>query len=161
MRRFRIVPLLLLGIALALLGVLAMNHIVDTWWPFDVARLDLVRATAEGRVDATAMMESANIEVVFAFLAAILVAVTGVALPLVDLLNRRFAKQMPGFLVILRQSMWIGFWVAFCTWLQMNRTLNGAVAALVAGVLMLFEFLLQLRTRTASASHPAGESGAH
>lgn len=160
MTRFRILPLLLLGMALALLGILAMNHIVDNWWPFDVARLDLVRATADGRVDANAIMEAANIEVVFAFLAAILVAVTGVALPIVDLLNQRFARQAPGFLVVLRQSMWIGFWVAFCTWLQMNRTLNWAVAALVAGVLVLFEFLLQLRARTASVSQPAGESGA-
>ena len=153
--RLGILPTLLLGLALLVLGVMAMNQIVDSWWPFNVERLDLVRATAEGRVDASTMMEVANLEVVIAFLAALLVAVTGIALPLADLLNRRFARRPVGFLVILRQSMWVGFWAAFCTWLQMNRTLNLAVAVLVAGVLILFEFLLQLRTRSAAVSQPA------
>ncbi len=155
--RLGILPTLIVGILLFVLGVLAMNHIVDTWWPFDVGRIDLVRATAEGRADATLLMQSANLEVMAAFLAALLAAVTGICLPIVDFLNRRFAKQPVGYLVVLRQSMWVGFWVAFCTWLQMNRTLNWAVAALVAGVLVLFEFLLQVRTRAATVA-PAGES---
>ena len=40
--------------------------------------------------------------------------------------------------------------MAFCLWLQMNRTLGVAVAALVAAVLILFEVVLQIRARAAS-----------
>jgi uncharacterized membrane protein (UPF0136 family) len=43
--------------------------------------------------------------------------------------------------------MWVGLWVAFCIWLQMNRTLGLAVALLVAAVFVMFEFLIQVRTR--------------
>jgi uncharacterized membrane protein (UPF0136 family) len=43
--------------------------------------------------------------------------------------------------------MWVGLWVAFCTWLQMNRSFGIGVAALVAAVLIMFEILLQIRSR--------------
>lgn len=154
--RLGILPSLLLGAGLLVLGLLTMNHIVDNWWPFDVARLDLVRATALDRLDPAAVMDAANTEIIFAFLGAVLVSVTGLGLPLMDFLNRRFGSQPPGtpphFLVVLRQSMWLGFWVSFCLWLQMNRMLGVAVAGLVAAVLILFEFLLQIRTRAARVS---------
>jgi hypothetical protein len=45
--------------------------------------------------------------------------------------------------------MWVGLWASFCVWLQMNRLLSVAMALLVAVVLIMFEFLLQLRTRAA------------
>jgi hypothetical protein len=48
--------------------------------------------------------------------------------------------------------MWIGFWVSFCLWLQMNRMLGVAVALLVAAVLILFEFIVQIRTRASQVS---------
>jgi hypothetical protein len=153
-KRLGIWPTALLGAGLLVLGLLALNHIVDKMWPFDVNRLDLVRATALDRVDATSMLDAANGEVILAFLAAVLVTITGAALPLAYFLNRRFgvaAQQAPQFLVTLRQAMWVGFWGAFCVWLQMNRTLSLPVAALVAIVLILFEFLLQVRTRVATA----------
>lgn len=150
------VPYLLLGIGLLVLGMMAMNHIVDNWWPFDVNRLDLVRATALDQVDPTSLMEAANTEIILAFLSAILVAATGVGLPIAYFLNWRFGKSTnrtnPHFLVVLRQAMWIGFWVSFCMWLQMNRMFGIAVAVLVAGVLILLELLLQIRTRASGAS---------
>ena len=55
----------------------------------------------------------------------------------------------PRFLLLLRQSMWVALWVGFCVWLQMNRALGIAVATLVAVVIVLFEILLQIRTRAA------------
>ena len=151
-----VTPYLLLGFGLLVLGLMAMNHIVDTRWPFDVNRMDLVRATALDQVDPSSIMEAADTEVILAFLSAVLVAATGIGLPIAYFLNWRFGMLKgganPHFLVVLRQAMWIGFWVAFCMWLQMNRMFGIAVAILVAGVLILLELLLQIRTKTTRAS---------
>lgn len=153
--RLGIIPILLLGIGLFALGLLAVNQIVNTMWPFDVQRLELVRATAQQRVDAAILLSSARNDIVIAFLASIVVAVTGLMMPIVYILNKRFSPdtrtgEPPRFLVVMRQSMWVGFWVAFCVWLQMNRTMGIAVAVLVAGVLVLFEILLQIRSHAAA-----------
>ena len=154
--RLGIVPYLLLGFGLLILGLMAMNHIIDNWWPMNVERIDLVRATALDQVDPASLMDAANTEIILAFLSAVLVATTGLALPITYFLNKRFApspgKTAPHFLVVLRQAMFIGFWASFCLWLQMNRMLGLAVVVLVAGVLILFEILLQIRTRTAKVS---------
>lgn len=153
--RWGVLPILLLGSGLFILGILALTHIVNNWWPFDVSRLDLVRATALDRADPASLLEAANSEIILAFLALILVMVTGLALPLAYILNRRALRvsQRPGrpavppFLLTLRQAMWVGLWVAFCVWLQMNRVLGLAVAGLVAAVFIMFEALLQVRTQ--------------
>lgn len=152
LKRLGIFPYLILGLSLMVLGMLAMNHAVDNWWPFDVARLDLVRATALDQVDPAALMEAVNFDIVFAFLSAVVAVAAGLALPVVYFLNRRFSDQKPNFLVVLRQSMWVGFWVSFCLYLQMNRMLGVAIALLVAAVLILFEFIVQLRTRATRVS---------
>lgn len=151
-RRLGAIPFVLLGAGLVFLGLLALNHIVNNFWPFDVERLDLIRATARMQVDAAALLEAANLEILLAFLAAVMVAVTGLVLPLVYYLNKRLraSDQLPSFLLVLRQAMWVGIWVAFCVWLQMNRTLGLAVVLLVAAVLAMFEILLQVRTRASS-----------
>ena len=154
--RLGVTPYFLLGFGLLILGLMAMNHIVDNWWPFDVTRLDLVRATAIDQVDPASLMDAANTEIILAFLSAVLVAATGIALPIAYFLNWRFGKSQggsnPHFLVVLRQAMWIGFWVSFCMWLQMNRMLGIAVAILLAGVLILLELLLQIRTKATRVS---------
>lgn len=165
--RFGVLPYLLLGAGLFVIGLLALSHIVDNWWPFSVARLDLIRATALDRVDSASLLEAANSEILVAFLAAVMLAVTGLAIPLVYVLNVRFGQRgnqplgllgPPRFLVILRQGMAVGLWVAFCVWLQMNRAMGLAVALLVGAVLILFEGLLQLRTRATSARGASGQS---
>lgn len=167
MSRLGVIPSLLLGAALLAVGLLALTHIVDNWWPFNVERLDLVRATAQERAEAALLLDAANVEIVLAFLGSSLVAVTGLVLPLAYILNRRFKRNLdagsetmvgPVFLVTLRQSMWAGLWVAFCLWLQMNRSLGIAVAALVAAVLAMFEVLLQVRARAAqvTSNKPSG-----
>lgn len=151
-----VTPYLIIGFGLLVLGLMAMNHIVDQWWPFDVTRIDLVRATAIDQVDPSSLMDAANTEIILAFLSAVLVAATGIGLPIAYFLNWRFGTLKgggnPQFMVVLRQAMWIGFWVSFCMWLQMNRLLGIAVAVLVAGVLILLELLLQIRNRTTSVS---------
>ncbi len=158
---FGLISSFILGILLFIIGLLAMIYIVDSWWPFDINRLDLVRAAAQGRVNASILLEAANYEIILAFLASILTAATGLALPIAYLLNQRFAAftdrrfgqiESSRLIVALRQSIAVGIWVSFCLWLQMNRSLGLAVALLVAGVLILFEILLQIRGRTAQAA---------
>ena len=150
--RLGIFPYVLLGAGLLVLGVLATNHIVNNFWPFDVARLDLVRASALGQANPAAMLEAANDQIVLAFLASVMVAMTGLVMPLVYYANVRFdqGSESPAATVVLRQAMWVGLWLAFCVWLQMNRGLGVAVALLVAAVLATFEILLQVRRRASS-----------
>jgi hypothetical protein len=159
--RFGFLSALILGVVLFLLGLTAMEFVVNNWWPIDINRLDLVRAAAQDRADAASLLEAANFEIILVFLATVLTAVTGLILPIAYLLNRRFAAytdqrfgQMESsrLMVALRQSMGAGIWVAFCLWLQMNRSFGLAVALLVAVVLILFEILLQIRSRAAQAN---------
>jgi hypothetical protein len=154
--RLGVLPSLMFGLALFGIGIYTLNYVVNSWWPFDVARLDLVRATALDRVDATSIIEAANIEIILAFLGTIFITITGLSLPLAFVLNKRFStfanvrleqSESPRFFVTLRQSMAFGLWITFCVWLQMNRALGIAVALLVLAVLILFEILLQLRSR--------------
>ena len=151
--RLGVLPYLLVGLGLLLIGLLALNHITANLWPIDVARLDLIRSTALDRADATTLLRSANLEIIFASLAAVLIAVTGLILPVAYVLNRRFgSSDSSSFLIVLRQAMWVGLWVAFCTWLQMQRSLGLGVALLSAVVLVIVEVLLQVRTRAAAVA---------
>lgn len=157
--RLTLIPPLVLGIALLMVGYLSLNHIVDNWWPFDVARLDLVRATALDRADAALLLEAADFNILLAFFASIIAAITGLTMPLAHVLGRRFGqftdpvsgkRSYPPLYVTLRQSMGLGTWVAFCTWLQMNRAFGIAIAVLVLAVIVLFEMLLQVRARASN-----------
>ncbi len=144
-------PFLFIGLGLAVVGSLAMSYIVNNFWPFDISRLDLVRATVAGEASSVSLLDAANMEIVLAFLAVTALTVTGLALPLVYYLNKRFGRSWPpSFFQVLRQSMWIGSWLAFCLWLHLNRSLSIAVAILVAIVLILLEIMLQVRMRAAS-----------
>lgn len=145
--RLGILPTLAVGGVLFLVGILLINNIVNNFWPIEVERLDLIRDTAFGSAEATSLLRAANIEIIFAFLAGVLVAVTGLMLPLAAFLNMRFGQESFQWFVALRQAMWVGLWVSFCTWLQMNRSFGIGVAVLVAVVLIMFEVLLQIRSR--------------
>lgn len=156
-RRLGVIPVFLLGVGLFLLGALAIDRIVNTMWLFDVSRIELARAVVQQRADSTTLLAAANGEVLAALLASVIVAVTGLALVPMYYLNKRFnppevRDQPPMFLPVLRQSMFAGFWAAFCVWLQMNRTFGIAVALLAAAVLILFELVLQIRERATAVT---------
>jgi membrane-associated HD superfamily phosphohydrolase len=156
-RRLGVVPVLLLSVGLFLLGVLAVDRIVNTMWLFDVSQIDLARAVVQQRADAPTLLGAANNEVLVAFLASIIVAVTGLVMVPMYYVNKRFnppgfRDEPPVFLSVLRQSMFFGFWAAFCVWLQMNRTLGLAVALLAGAVLILFELVLQIRERATAVT---------
>jgi len=156
---------LFLGIALFAIGLLSLDYIVNSWWPFDVQRLDLVRATALDNADAPLILDAADTTIIIAFLAGVMITATGLALPLAYVLNKRFGltptvsgdpTNRAQFYTVMRQAMFFSIWFTFCTWLQMNRALGMAVALLIGIVLVLFEVLLQIRTR---ASETAGTTG--
>ena len=143
-----VIPYLLFGLGLVVLGLLSLNHLLDNIWLFDTTRLDIVRLVAQGQANPQILLEAAYVEVIVAFLGGISIITVGLSLPLVYFLNYRFMPHHTNFFVIFRQAMWMGFWVAFCVWLQMNRTLGIAIILLVAAVFVLFEILLQIRTRS-------------
>ena len=149
--RLSILPFLAVGVGLLLLGLISLNHIINSFWPMDVERLDLVRDTALGQADSTLLLTTSDPIVILAFLAAVMISVTGLVLPIAYFLNRRFGKALSShFLIVLRQAMWVGLWAAFCVWLQMHRTFGLGVAFLVAAVFVVVELMLQLRSRAAA-----------
>lgn len=152
-KRLGIMPYLAVGLGLLLIGLLALLHITENLWPIDVERLDLIRLTALDQASATTLLSSANLEIIFAFLAALLVAVTGLTMPIAYIVNRRFGRSgSQRFVVVLRQAMWVGLWVSFCVWLQMQRSLGLGGVLLSALVLAIFEVLLQVRAKAAEVS---------
>ena len=146
--RFGAMPYVLLGISLFFIGFTALEHLTTNIWLFDPQqRPDLARDLALGRATSTALLEAANQELIFTFLAIILGIVAGISLPLVYYLNKRFTLSNGHYLIILRQAMWVGVWASFCTWLQMHRALTWSLSFLILAMLLLFELLLQIRGR--------------
>ena len=145
--RLGVVPVLILSIGLFLLGALAIDRVVNT----------LARAVVQQRAEAPTLLAAANGEILVAFLASVIVAFTGLAMVPMYYVNKRFnppgfRDQPPVFLSVLRQSLFVGLWAAFCVWLQMNRTFGLAVAVLAAAVLVLFEIVLQIRNRASAVT---------
>lgn len=77
-----------------------------------------------------------------------LMALTGTAAPFVQYLNRRFAGNAVAAAVLLRQSLWVGFFGATCAWLQIGRTLNLSTTLLLAAGLGAIEWFLRMRERS-------------
>jgi undecaprenyl pyrophosphate phosphatase UppP len=76
-------------------------------------------------------------------------AITGIALPFVWLLHRRFSpNQQTRASVLLRQGMFIGLFAAICVWLQINRSLTLGLALLLAIGLTAIEWFLRLIERS-------------
>jgi hypothetical protein len=71
-----------------------------------------------------------------------ILALAGTSLPLVWVLNWRFA---PGTAqsVLLRESLLVGLYGALCVWLQINRSLSLPLALLLASGLIAIEWLLR------------------
>jgi len=83
----------------------------------------------------------------FFFLATM--AVTGLALPFVWLLNVRFAKRhspSPG--VLAREALLVALYVDILLWLQINRSLSLPVGLLIGAGLATLEWFLRLLDRS-------------
>lgn len=79
----------------------------------------------------------------------IVVAFTGLGLPLVSFLNHRFPSDPPARVqVIVRQALWVGAYASTLAWLQYGRILNWALAILVGFAFLAIEWFLRLRERS-------------
>ncbi len=90
----------------------------------------------------------------------ITLALSGLGLPFVGFLNRRFASIPPaGEGVILRQSIWVGLYGCLLVWLQQGRILNAVIAFFLAVGLCLVEIFLRMgeRARWRPAKEPENE----
>jgi hypothetical protein len=84
-----------------------------------------------------------------AFLVLWTVALIGTAFPVLLALHRRFRGE-PSSWTVWRQSAWIGLLGLLSAWLQMNRVLNAATAAILVSVFIVLEVILSLRARQES-----------
>jgi hypothetical protein len=80
------------------------------------------------------------------FLALLAVALMGTAWPVLLALHRRFWGE-PSPWTVWRQSVWVAAFGAASAWLQMNRLLNVALAAILVGVFVVIELIFVLRAR--------------
>lgn len=77
------------------------------------------------------------------------IAISGLALPFVALLNRRFPSLPPPTqMVIVRQALWVGIYIPLLLWLRLGRIINLSLAILLAAGFILIETLLRLRERS-------------
>lgn len=148
-RKLGIIPTLVVGLALVAGGGYVLYYLLNEIWLFEVERLDLVREVALDRADPLELLNASYPEAIAAFLAAVTGLFMGLFMPVAYLLNRRFNAHYLSLWGNMRQGLWFGLWVAFCVWLQMNRTLGVAVVVLVAAVFVLIELLFQVRGRAA------------
>ena len=78
----------------------------------------------------------------------IFLGLSGLALPAVGYLNRRFASNPPaGEGVLIRQATWVGIYGCILVWLQQGRILNAALILFLAIGFILIETLLRLGER--------------
>jgi hypothetical protein len=90
----------------------------------------------------------------------LMLAVTGLVLPVTYFLNRRFPSDPPADSgVVLREAMWAGVYACALVWLQLGRVLNPGLMVVLAAGMLLVEFLLRLRERTVWTPQPADGPG--
>jgi len=74
---------------------------------------------------------------------------TGIALPVMAYLNRRFTSTPPATsTVVVRQALWVGIYFPTLVWLLIGRVLNLFMTLLLAVGFVLIEWLLRLRERS-------------
>ena len=96
------------------------------------------------------------------FFVLILMAVTGIALPIVYFFHRRFPGEKPVEAnVIVRQALWFGIYAATLAWLQFGRLVTVYVVVGLAAGLFAIEYFIRLREKahwkppTASDDQPS------
>jgi hypothetical protein len=73
---------------------------------------------------------------------------SGLGLPLMAFLNNRFPSNPPARIqAILRQSIWVGAYVATLAWLQFGRVLGFALAFFMALIFVAIEWLFRTREK--------------
>jgi hypothetical protein len=79
----------------------------------------------------------------------LMLALSGMSLPVTYFLNRRFPTTPPADSgVVLREAMWFGVYGCTLAWLQLGRVLTPGMAVVLAAGLILVEFLLRMGERS-------------
>jgi hypothetical protein len=79
----------------------------------------------------------------------IVLAATGLALPIALFLNIRFPSKPPVDMpIVLREGIWGGVYVSLVAWLQLGRVLTSFLAGTLAIVIILIEVLLRIWERS-------------
>ena len=79
----------------------------------------------------------------------IVLATSGLALPVVLFLNIRFpSKPAVGMPIILREAIWAGVYASLIAWLQLGRVLTSFMTGTLAVVVILIEVLLRIWERS-------------
>lgn len=77
-----------------------------------------------------------------------IMALTGIALPIVYFFHRRFPAEPPAESnVIVRQAVWVGVYGATLAWLQLGRLVTLYVILGLAGGLIATEYFIRLREK--------------
>ena len=79
--------------------------------------------------------------------AALIVALTATAFPIVYFVSTRFDEHPAEPYVLVRQAIWVGVYGATLAWLQLAHLVTIYVALGLAGGLIALEFILRLRER--------------
>ena len=80
----------------------------------------------------------------WAFIALLVIGLTGLALLPVWFFNSRASKPVPGG-VIMRQAIWFGVYGAILAWLQMGRVLTFGMGLAIGIGIFAIEYLLRVR----------------
>lgn len=71
-------------------------------------------------------------------------AVSGIAMPIVYVIQRRSARQYVPAQVIVRESILVGIFFDLLAWLQIGRIASNMIIMLLAGGIILTEILLRM-----------------
>lgn len=84
----------------------------------------------------------------WAFFVFIIMALTGIALPIVFYFHKRFPDESPAEPnVIIRQSIWVGVYGATLAWLQLGHLVTLYVILGLAGGLIAAEYFIRIREK--------------
>lgn len=79
----------------------------------------------------------------------IVVAFTGLALPVVAFLHRRFPIEPPAEQkVIVRQALWVGVYAALIVWMNFGQVVSLGLSVVFLAGFVVLEVILRLRERS-------------
>ena len=158
LKRLGIWPSIVVGAILTTLGGMFLNFLLNNVWvvnPNNPRFNELRYHVAVGTIESSILVQTMDWQLLLLFLSGVVLVGMGTGLPFFYLFNRRlllwrrYLDHTPNFTVLLRQSIWWGVLIAFCVWMQINRTFGFAVIGLVTAVFILLEGLLLIRRYSA------------
>ncbi len=95
----------------------------------------------------------------WAFFALVIMAATGTFIPVSYLFNRLFtSKSSIKIETIVRESVSVGVYFAFLSWMSIGRALNTYVASGIALALLFIEYILRLRESSITSENDPPQS---